>query len=283
MSTIDDDDRSKQNHLVRALEPDFMAKHNIEPPVVALHNCAPCSHGHVYKGPQDAVTHLKRVHFRYNSSLSQLAHLQTTYHYWIRSEHEVRNEIANSQYLHLLQICLKYLKILFARAEKIHMGITHEKQTDIASYQLAKDLVDCFEATALFIMQSATSILAIESEMRQWQHVSGSAFDRATTPAIQYALERLGELGQAAQSSMTRAEKTLALFDPETTSVGRGFAGPELLALVICQNLRNKQLLDGNGSDVNRLYQESTSKLVCFTRTRLCSSVQFNFFSAQYG
>lgn len=239
-----------------------MIRHGIEPPPFALQDCSACRDGHVHKSVQDAVFHLKRVHFKYESHLTELAHLQTTYHHWVRTENQVRNELANKHQLRLLRICLSYLKTLYARAEKIHLGISHDEQTDVARYQLPNDLVDCFEATALFIMQCATSLIAIEDEMRRWQHVPGHSLEEIKTPVVEYAVERLGELGQAAQSSMTRAEKTLALSDPETNLVSMGAAGPELLVLILFQNLQKMQLLENVDMDVNQLYQESTSKLV---------------------
>ncbi|KAH7384605.1 hypothetical protein BKA66DRAFT_416936 [Pyrenochaeta sp. MPI-SDFR-AT-0127] len=260
-SSLGDEERERQNYIIRPLDAEFMTSHGIEQPPFALQDCSACRDGHVHKSVQDAVYHLKRVHFKYESRLSELAHLQTTHHHWVRTENQVRNELANKHQLRLLQICLSYLKTLYARAEKIHLGISHDEKTDVVRYQLPNDLVDCFEATALFIMQCATSLIAIEDEMRRWQHVPGLSLEDIKTPVVEYAVERLGELGQAAQSSMTRAEKTLALSDPETNVVSMGATGPELLLLVLFQNLQKKQLLEGIDMDVNQLYQESASKL----------------------
>jgi hypothetical protein len=164
--------------------------------------------------------------------------------------------------LRLLQICHNYLKVLFTRADKIHQGISLDDQDDAARYQLPNDLVDCFEATALFIMQSVTSLEITEYEMRRWQHVPGTPLGELRTRTIEVALARLGELGQSAQASMTRAEKTLALSDPETNMLSMGTAGPELLVCVIFHNMQKKQLLHDVDMDVNQLYQECTSKLV---------------------
>jgi hypothetical protein len=180
----------------------------------------------------------------------------------VRTEDQVRKELFNKHQLRLLQICLNYLKVLYNRADKIHQGILLEDQDNLARYQLPNDLVDCFEATALFIMQSATSLRTTKNEMQLWQHVPGIAFDELQTPAIQAALERLGELGQSAQASMTRAEKTLALSDPETDTMSMGAAGPELLVAVILHNIQKKPILQDVDLDVNQLYQEYTSKLV---------------------
>jgi hypothetical protein len=177
----------------------------------------------------------------------------------VRTEDQVRKELFNKHQLRLLQICLNYLKVLYNRADKIHQGILLEDQDDLARYQLPNDLV---EATALFIMQSATSLRTTKNEMQLWQHVPGVAFDELQTPAIQAALERLGELGQSAQASMTRAEKTLALSDPETDTMSMGAAGPELLVAVILLNIQKKPILQDVDLDVNQLYQEYTSKLV---------------------
>jgi Mg2+ and Co2+ transporter CorA len=184
--------------------------------------------------------------------------------YWVRTEDQVRKELFNKHQLRLLQICLNYLKVLYNRADKIHQGISLEDQGDLAKYQLPNDLVDCFEATALFIMQSAMSLKTTKNEMNSWQHVPGIAFEELQTPAIEAALERLGELGQSAQTSMTRAEKILALSDPETSMMSMGVAGPELLVAVILHNLQKRPLLQDVDMDVNQLYQEYTSKLVSF-------------------
>ncbi|KAF1937395.1 hypothetical protein EJ02DRAFT_412440 [Clathrospora elynae] len=260
-SDFEDSERSKQTYIIRPLETEFMKKHKISRPFFPLLDCSACKEGHVHRSAQDAVFHLKRVHFRYEPSLSQLKHLQTTYRYFVRTENDVRNELANNKQLGLLRICLNYLKILVARAEKIHLGIVHEGQADLAKYQLPNDLVDCFEATALFLMQSATSVMIIEDDMRRWQHVPGNLIEEVKTPAIQYTLDRLGELGQAAQASMTKAEKTLALSGLETNSISTGTAGPELLIILLTQNLQMKPLLEDVDMDVNQLYQEYMSKL----------------------
>jgi hypothetical protein len=182
----------------------------------------------------------------------------------VRTEDQIRREFFNKHQLRLLQICHNYLKILFTRADKIHQGISLDDQTDTAKYQLPNDLVDCFEATVLFVMQSVTSLEITENEMFRWQHVPGTPLGELKTRAIEIALARLGELGQSAQASMTRAEKTLALSDPETNMLSMGTAGPELLVCVIFHNIQKKQLLENVEMDVNQLYQECTSKLVCY-------------------
>jgi hypothetical protein len=201
-----------------------------------------------------------------------------SHRYWVRTEDQVRKELFNKHQLRLLRICLNYLKVLYNRADKIHQGILLEDQDAIAKYQLPNDLVDCFEATALFIMQTAMSLKITKNEMRLWQHVPGTAFDELHTPAIKAALERLGELGQSAQASMTRAEKTLALSDPETNMMSMGAAGPELLVAVLLHNIQKKRLLQDVDMDANQLYQEYTSKLVSFTlieiRLLYCGSLQ---------
>jgi hypothetical protein len=180
----------------------------------------------------------------------------------VRTEDQLRKELFNKHQLRMLRICLNYLKVLYNRADKIHQGILLEDQNDVAKYQLPNDLVDCFEATALFVMQSAKSLKTTKNEMNLWQHVPGITFDELQTPAIKAALERLGELGQSAQASMTRAEKTLALSDPETNMMSMGPAGPELLVAIVLHNIQKKQLLRNVDMDVNQLYQEYTSKLV---------------------
>ncbi|KAF1832236.1 hypothetical protein BDW02DRAFT_503407 [Decorospora gaudefroyi] len=259
--TFGDEEQAKQTYIIRPLEAGFLEQHSIKPPLLAFQDCTACREGHLYKSPADAVSHLKAVHFHYETSLTQLAHLQTTYRYFVRTETDVRNELANKQQLGLLRICLNYLKTLVARAEKIHAGVNNERPAGV-KYQLPDDLVDCFEATALFLMQTATSVVAIEEEMRRWQHVPGKAIEELNTATVQYALEKLAELGQLAQASMTKAEKTLALAGAvETNIVNMGPAGPELLLSILLQTLQRKPLLGGVDMDVNQLYQEYTSKL----------------------
>jgi hypothetical protein len=174
----------------------------------------------------------------------------------------LRKTLFNRHQLRLLRLCLNYLKILYTRADKIHQGISVQEQDSLAKYQLPNDLVDCFEATALFVMQAATALHATECEMRRWQHTPGQSLEEINTPTIQYALERLLELGQAAQASMTRAEKTLALSDPETNMLSMGAAGSELLVAVLLHNVHQRELLQGVDMDINQLYQEYASKLV---------------------
>jgi hypothetical protein len=182
--------------------------------------------------------------------------------YWVRSEDQIRREFFNKHQLRLLQICYNHLKVLFTQADKIHQGISLDDQDDVTRYQLPNDLVDCFEATALFVMQCVTSLEITEHEMFRWQHVPGIPLGELKIQAIEVALARLGELIQSAQASMTRAEKTLALSDPETNMLSMGAAGPELLVCVIIHNIQNKRLLKEVDMDVNQLYQECTSKLV---------------------
>jgi len=79
---------------------------------------------------------------------------------------------------------------------------------------------------------------------------------------VQHALDKLAELGQSAQASMTKAEKTLALADPERNTINMGPAGPELLVAIILQNLQKRPALDGVDMEINQLHQEHTSKLV---------------------
>jgi hypothetical protein len=245
-----------------------MEEYKISPPLVPLRECLACKDGHTYKSVHDAVSHLKGIHFRYDTSLSQFVHppptyrSQPTYRLFVRSLNDVRNELASKQQLGLMRICLNHLNVLVARAEKIHSGMSHEAQPVIIRYQLPDDLVDCFEEIALFLMQTATSVVAIGNEMRTWQHVPGKAIDDLETVAVRDALEKLGELGQSAQAFMTKAEKTLALSGTEATLVSMGGAGPELLVSIVLQTLRKRCLIDGVDMDVNQLYQEYTSKLV---------------------
>jgi len=240
---------------------EFMQQYSIDQPKIAFADCTLCKGGHIHRSAQDAVSHLKTVHFRYKSHLRQLAHLQTTHRWFVRTETDLRNEFANKQQLSLLRICLNYLNALVARAEKIHAGIAHEGGS-ASNYQLPDDLIDCFEGTALFLMQAAASVKAIEKEMLRWQHVPGKVVEELNTPAVQHALDKLAELGQSAQASMTKAEKTLALADPERNTINMGPAGPELLVAIILQNLQKRPALDGVDMEINQLHQEHTSKLV---------------------
>lgn len=180
----------------------------------------------------------------------------------MRSQEQLRRELQNKRLLRLLRICLNYLGILHQRAKKIHIGVSQDDSDDSAKYQLPNDLVDCFEATAVFIMQAAASVKMIKDELGAWQFIPGFSIEQYETPIVATALSRLGELGKAAQASMTRAEKTLALSDPETDILSLGPAGPEYLVAIICQNLQKKQLIEGVDMDVNELYQSYSSKLV---------------------
>jgi hypothetical protein len=246
----------------------------MEKPLLSLHHCLLCKEGHVYRSQQEAIDHLAHMHFRdqYDLGLHELAHLKRAHRYWIRTEDEVRKELFNRQQLHLLQICLRYVKTLYARADKIHQGIPHRDRKDSTQYLLPNDLVDCFEATALFLMQSAAALIAIEDAMRQWHHVPGNSLDEIRTPTVKTALERLGELGQGAQAAITRAEKTLALSDPGTNMLSMGHAGAELLVLVLLHNVQKQRVLLDVDMNVNQLYQESTSKLVSVVYKRIGTS-----------
>jgi hypothetical protein len=245
-----------------------MEQYKISPPLLPLRECPACNDGHMYKSIEDAVSHLKTAHFKYDTSVSQFVHpprtyrTQPTYRLFVRALNDVRNELASKQQLGLLRICLNHLNILVARAEKIHSVMSHEEQAGSVRYQLPDDLVNCFEETALFVMQTATSLVAIGNETRTWQPVPGKAIDDLETPAVRSALDKLGELGQSAQASMTKAEKTLALSGTDAITVSMGAAGPELLLAIVLQTIRKKHLIDGVNMDSNQLYQEYTSKLV---------------------
>jgi hypothetical protein len=245
-----------------------MEEYKISPPLLPLRDCPACNDGHTYKAVHDAVSHLKSLHFTYDRSLSQFVHppstyrAQPTYRLFVRSLNDVRKEVASKQQLNLLRICLHHLNVLVARAEKIHSGMSPQDQAGGIRYQLPDELVDCFEETALFLMQTATSVVAIGNEMRTWQHVPGKSIDDLDTIVVRSALEKLGELGQSAQTAMTKAEKTLALSGTEATMVSVGPAGPELLVSIVLQTVRKNHLVNGVNMDVNQLYQEYTSKLV---------------------
>jgi hypothetical protein len=245
-----------------------MEEYKISPPLLPLQECSDCNDGHTYKSVHDAVSHLKTLHFTYDRSLSQFVHppstyrAQPTYRLFVRSLNEVRKEVASKQQLELLRICLNHLDVLVARAEKIHSGMAPQDQAGGIRYQLPDDLVDCFEEIALFLMQTATSVVAIGNEMRTWQPLPGKSIDDLQTTAVRDALEKLGELGQSAQTAMNKAEKTLALSGTETTTVSMGSAGPELLVSIVLQTVRKRHLIDDVNMDVNQLYQEYTSKLV---------------------
>ncbi|KAL7770335.1 hypothetical protein CFE70_000268 [Pyrenophora teres f. teres 0-1] len=245
-----------------------------EPHVLTAQTCSPFQHSIddlfakdavLRKQQNEIVTAINELlasakRFVGLTSLDQLAHLQTTYRWFVRTETDLRNEFANKQQLSLLRICLNYLNALVARAQKIYTGIAHESGPD-PSYQLPDDLIDCFEGTALFLMQATASVKAIEKEMLRWQYVPGGAVEELNTPAVQHALDKLAQLGQSAQASMTKAEKTIALADPEKNTVSIGPAGPQLLVATILQNLQRRPVLDGVDMEINQLYQEQTSKL----------------------
>ncbi|KAF2036453.1 hypothetical protein EK21DRAFT_51452 [Setomelanomma holmii] len=261
--STDQEERARSNYLIRPPDIHFMKKRKIDEPRQPLQSCSACREGHIYRTAQEASMHLLRTHFIGNDNLSlpQLAKFHRTHRHWVRTEDQVRKELFNKQQLRLLRLCLNYIKILDARADKIHQGLMLEERDDLAGYQLPNDLVDCFETTALFVMQSATALSITEAEMRRWQYAPGLSLEEVKTTAIETALDRLGELGQATQASMTRAEKTLALSDPETNMLSMGAAGPELLVCVLLRNVQRQQLLEGVDLDLNQLYQQYTSKL----------------------
>jgi hypothetical protein len=261
-STLDDDERVRQNYILRPLQADLMAKHNIEPPLLPILDCSSCKSGLVYRSAHDAIAHLQHIHFKYESSLSELVHPPRLRRWFVRTENDLKNELANRHQLDLLRLCLTCVTILVTRAEKIHAGIALAGERDNTRYQLPNDLVDCFEATALFLMQSATSVLAMQDEMRKWQYTPGTSIEKIKTPTVKYLDDGLGEMGQFAQAAMTSAEKTLALADSDTNHVRMGAASPELLVAVLLQDVLRRQLLDGVSLDANQLYQEYTSKLV---------------------
>ena len=208
----------------------------------------------------------------------QLAGLQATYRYFVRTETDLRNEYAKQQQLRPLRICLDYLDTLTARAERMNAEFTQQGNAEGSSFQLSDDVIDCFEITALLLMQSATSVLAIEEEVRRWEYVPGKEAEEIKTPVFEYALDKLHELGQSAQASMTKAEKALVLADPEKVNMSTGSAGPEFLAVVILQHLHGRHLLDGIAMNANQLYQEYTSKLVSYER---CTNTRPTFTTSQ--
>ena len=224
----------------------------------SFERCSDCQLGVPYRSMDAALTHLKRNHLRD----STLAGLRSWSWRWITTESQLRIGMHYKQQLRLLHICLTYVEVLHNRAQKIRSGVISEEGAETAKYQLPNDLVDCFETTAIFLMQAAASVAAVKDDMQQWHYVPGSLDDDIESPIVARTLARLGELGQAAQASMTRAEKTLALSDPEMDTTSVGSAGPEFLVSVICQNLQNRQLLEGFDMDVNELYQSYASKLV---------------------
>lgn len=181
---------------------------------------------------------------------------------WICSEQQLRDEVTNEQQLHLLRICLTYLRLLQARAKKLYDGITANPDSEISRNLLPNDLVGCFETSVLFILQAAVSLVAIKDEIHAWHDCSVFLREENETPMVRHALMQLGKLGQSAQASMTRAEKVMALSDPETGMLSMGPVGPEFLAVVISQNLQRKELLEKADMDIYGLYQKCASNLV---------------------
>jgi hypothetical protein len=249
----------------------------IEPLFHSFGRCTDCQHGIPYRSLDSALNHLRRFHL----SNTTIVGLRRWSWRWVTTEAELRIKLYYKQQLRLLNICLTYLELLHNRAQKIHSGILDDHGAESAKYQLPNDLVDCFEATAIFIMQAAASITAIKADMHQWRYMPEiSSIEHMETPSVASTLARLGELGKVAQASMTRAEKTLALSDPETDVLSVGPAGPEFLISIICQNLQNKQVLDGVDMDVNELYQSCASKLVSLISCEILSML--GVFMADY-
>ncbi|KAF2110714.1 hypothetical protein BDV96DRAFT_583628 [Lophiotrema nucula] len=264
--------------LVRPLPTHILQSYNIEQPKLSFHSCAECRSGTTYRTVSAAIAHLRRHHFRRSSSLQELAHIHANYRHWIRTEDQVKNEIRNAQHLKLIKICVSYLATLHETAEKLHTGIPQNDKTKLPDYMLPNDLVDCFEATAVFIIEAETSLAAIKDEVASLQYTLGISLDTFTTQIISHALNRLETFGKAALTCMARAEKTLALSDPEADILSMGPSGPESLVSIICQNLQQKQLLEGVDMDIKELYQSHTSKLqyqvTRFPRKRLLRDIQ---------
>ncbi|KAF2193353.1 hypothetical protein K469DRAFT_551060 [Zopfia rhizophila CBS 207.26] len=249
----------RQLWYIRPLTKENTEKGNVEQPPIPIEDCRDCRRGMAYTNPDHGIRHLKRHHFLSSPTFERLTRTGLVYN-WLRTQGQVNTETQNGQQLRLLRICLKYITVLRNRAKNISDGISRSQNDNSAKYQLPNDLIDCFEATAVFISQAATSINAIKEDVIPWLQ-PGYFNWQPETPTVTYALNRLGQLGQNAQASMTRAEKTLALSDPETDMMTMGPAGPEFLVSVICQNLQRQEPLDGVEMDINELYQSCSSKL----------------------
>ncbi|KAB2109550.1 hypothetical protein AG0111_0g1407 [Alternaria gaisen] len=269
-------EHTKLLYIVRPLESGFLRTHKIKKPADAIESCPACKDGQTYKSHQEAMSHLNILHYG-DTLLRPSRYQETLRRYFVRTENDVRNERTNKQYLQLLQICIRYLKHLVSRGEKLHSGFGDGDQADYRRYLLPDGLVDCFEETVLFLMQATTSVVAIRNETGNWKHVPGKEIDDLKTPAVQIALEKLGKLGESAKASMTKAEKAIALAGLEDNTVGMGNAGPELLASLLLQNIGKRHPFEDRNMDVNQLYQECTSKLQYqinqFPRKRLLRTI----------
>ncbi|KAF2874298.1 hypothetical protein BDV95DRAFT_627032 [Massariosphaeria phaeospora] len=240
------DDRATAIYIIRPPPENLDDLYQMEQPSHLLENCPSCSVGNPYRSKQNAVAHLKSSHFHYSSFLHRLAHLE---------------HLMGEQYLLVLETCLTYLRALQIRAEKIHADTLLDTSTNRGEYQLPNDLVDCFEATVMFLMQADISFSAIKDEMRHWRYIKRASIKHLRTPVVANALEQLLNFGKSARAAMTRAEKSLALSDPRANAINMAMAGPELLVSVICQNIQKRQLMAGSEMDVNEHYQSYASKL----------------------
>jgi len=226
-------------------------------------SCKSCRKHRAYKSKQDGLDHLSQVHFSFGPNVKEPDKSSILCN-WLRSDEQLRNEIQHKLQIHLLKICLSQLESLCGKGKDIHYGVANSTTADTRHY-LPPDLVIRFEAAVTFIMSVAVEINLVKEGITKRQ--SFGAF-----PSYSLELEmtsakaRLQPWYETAQAAMLQAEERLQLMGKpgaEKDSVNLTVIGPEYLLAVICENLRNRQLVQDNPADIGELYRTSVSKLVC--------------------
>ncbi|KAF2186966.1 hypothetical protein K469DRAFT_662874 [Zopfia rhizophila CBS 207.26] len=234
----------------------------IDWPSRSFEDCPRCHRGSIFRTPEDGIRHLAQHHFPSIPESEMEAKIDMLYN-WLRNEDQLRIELQYEHQLRILRHCLSCFTQLCNRARDIRDGVISNSYAK-PEHPLPKHLVICFEASTVFMMQTAALINLVKQELRKWHYTTGTLDIRFESKTITDAFGRLQDVGNKAHTTLARAEKRILLMsraDLGSDTVNLAPAGPELLLAIICQNLQNRQLVDSAEMNINELYQSYLSKL----------------------
>jgi hypothetical protein len=158
---------------------------------------------------------------------------ESFYLHWVRCEGQLYTGLhRNAQRLRLLVFCLDCVTDSASRARKLEEEITGAEYPESSKYRLPSDLVDCFEANAVIIMQVPTYLERSRMDLANLQPLYTQYREN---PYEAFHLNWLDKLGYDAQAAITRAEKTLAS-SGTADIMSMGPADAEILVSVVRQN-----------------------------------------------
>jgi prefoldin subunit 5 len=251
--------------VVRKIENEepLLEKFGLMAPFPAIAYCSSCHSGKIYDTEREGLNHLWYQHFQPQDTSTRSALLPPpSLKNWLRSESQLREELANIGHINLLQTFLDHITRTYRVVRKIQSGVVVGENAKSVKYKLPGTLVRYFENEVLCVLHVAGSVTLLNEFFVKWKYVEVNSYVSNQFPEVKRATKQLHRYIKDTEEMLVQAQRdflAMSRFNSSMPAVGLATVGPEYIVAVITDQLRSNAIHEN--LDITSLYWHYTKKL----------------------